>query len=107
MYMCFLIRTGTREPREPESALLVLLAARGSPPAPWLPPDARTPQPQPAQYVSVSLATCVGLCRFGEAWAALGAEKNLRLPNPRAQPSADRVVCPVQPYGPHALQTIA
>ena len=24
----------------------------------------------PAQYVSVSLATCVGLCRFGEAWAA-------------------------------------
>ena len=28
----------------------------------------------PAQYVSVSLATCVGLCRFGEAWAALRAE---------------------------------
>jgi hypothetical protein len=25
----------------------------------------------PALYVSVSLATCGGLCRFGEAWAAL------------------------------------
>jgi len=31
----------------------------------------------PAQYVSVSLATCVGLCRFGEAWAALRAENLL------------------------------
>ena len=31
----------------------------------------------PAQYVSVSLATCVGLCRFGEAWAALWAENLL------------------------------
>ena len=28
----------------------------------------------PALYVSVSLAMCVGLCRFGEAWAALRAE---------------------------------
>ena len=37
----------------------------------------RDPAPDdmsPALYVSVSLATCVGLCRFGEAWAALGAE---------------------------------
>ena len=31
----------------------------------------------PALYVSVSLATCVGLCRFGEAWAALRAENLL------------------------------
>jgi hypothetical protein len=31
----------------------------------------------PAQYVSVSLATCVGLCRFGEAWAAHRAENLL------------------------------
>ena len=29
----------------------------------------------PAQYVSVSLATCEGLCRFGEAWAALKGRK--------------------------------
>ena len=31
----------------------------------------------PALYVSVPLATCVGLCRFGEAWAALRAENLL------------------------------
>ena len=39
---------------------------------------AMSPEPcSPAQYVSVSLATCVGLCRFGEAWAALWAENLL------------------------------
>ena len=38
---------------------------------------------QSAQYVSVSLATCVGLCRFGEAWAALNWAENLRLLNAR------------------------
>ena len=37
----------------------------------------------PAQYVSVSLATCVGLCRFGEAWAALRAENLLTYLLPR------------------------
>ena len=31
----------------------------------------------PALYVYVPLATCVGLCRFGEAWAALRAENLL------------------------------
>ena len=31
----------------------------------------------PAQYVSVTPATCGGLYRFGEAWAALRAENLL------------------------------
>ena len=45
----------------------------------------------PALYVSVSLATCGGLCRFGEAWAALGAGDFTHV---RFSFACSRVSCP-------------
>ena len=47
----------------------------------------------PALYVSVSLATCVGLCRFGEAWAALRAENLLTAAASSGQRAAPQKSC--------------